>query len=93
VLAHFAAGDTAKAKTALHEALAANPHFAKALLGKLRRRVDNLLGAAPGSIEEAVVYAQTYGDVWDDKARAFLEEASAPAPGASGGAEASPPAP
>ncbi len=74
-LAHFAAGDAGKAEEALAQALEANPHFGKALLGKIRKRVDNLLGAAPGSAEEAVVYAQTYGDVWDDKAKAFLEAA------------------
>jgi tetratricopeptide (TPR) repeat protein len=76
-LAHFASGDRAKAETALNQALAANPHFGKALLGKLRKRVDNPIGAAPGSQEEALIYAQTYGDVWDEPAKKFLEEAMA----------------
>src|SRR4051812_29277567 len=58
-LAQFAAGDRAKAEKALDEAMAANPHFGKALLGQLRLRVDNPLGATPGSREEATVYAQT----------------------------------
>ena len=31
----------------------------------------------PGSREEAAVYAQTYGDAWDDKAKEFLGEALA----------------
>ena len=73
-LAHFAAGERPAAEQALDRALAANPHFAKALLGHLRKRVDNPVGAAPGSREEALVYAQTYGDVWDAEAKKFLEE-------------------
>jgi Flp pilus assembly protein TadD len=74
-LAHFAVGDRSKAETALAQALESNPHYGKALLGKLRRRVDNPIGAAPGSAEEAMIYAQTYGDVWDEPAKKFLEEA------------------
>jgi hypothetical protein len=35
--------------------------------------VENLAGARPGSIEEALLYAQTYGDVWTDPAKKFLE--------------------
>jgi tetratricopeptide (TPR) repeat protein len=73
-LAHFAAGDRKRAEASLAQALEANPHYGKALLGKLRRRVDNPIGAAPGSTEEAVIYAQTYGDVWDEPAKKFLEE-------------------
>jgi Tfp pilus assembly protein PilF len=73
-LGHFAAGDRPRAEEALDRALAANPHFGKALLGQLRKRVDNPVGAAPGSREEALVYAQTYGDVWDAEAKKFLEE-------------------
>ena len=37
--------------------------------------MDNPLGAPPGSREEAAVYAQTYGDVWDDKSKEFLAQA------------------
>jgi len=74
-LAHFAAGDRPKAEEALGQALEANPHYGKALLGRLRKRVDNPIGAAPGSPEEAMIYAQTYGDVWDEPAKKFLEEA------------------
>jgi tetratricopeptide (TPR) repeat protein len=73
-LAHFAAGERPRAEEALDRALAANPYFGKALLGQLRKRVDNPVGAAPGSREEALVYAQTYGDVWDAEAKKFLEE-------------------
>ena len=73
-LAHFTAGDRPKAEEALSRALVANPHYAKALLGRLRKKVDNPIGAAPGSPEEAVIYAQTYGDVWDEAAKKFLEE-------------------
>jgi tetratricopeptide (TPR) repeat protein len=85
-LAHFASGERPRAEEALDRALAANPYFAKALLGQLRRRVDNPVGAPPGSREEALVYAQTYGDVWDAPAKKFLEEVlatrGAPKPGA-----------
>ena len=28
-----------------------------------------------GTVEEAVVYAQTYGDVWTDEAKVFLAQA------------------
>jgi tetratricopeptide (TPR) repeat protein len=73
-LAHFAAGERPRAEEALDRALAANPHFGKALLGQVRKRMDNPVGAAPGSREEALVYAQTYGDVWDAEAKKFLEE-------------------
>ena len=73
-LAYFVAGSEDKARTALAAALDANPHFGKALLGRIRRRVENVAGSQPGSIEEALVYSQTYGDVWTDEAKAFLEK-------------------
>ena len=73
-LAHFAAGAEAPAKKALAAALATNPHYGKTLLGRIRRRVENIAGAQPGSIEEALLYAQTYGDVWTDAAKKFLEK-------------------
>ena len=72
-LAHFAAGAEAKAQTALAAALASNAHYGKALLGRIRRRVENIAAAQPGSLEEALLYAQTYGDVWTDAAKTFLE--------------------
>jgi Tfp pilus assembly protein PilF len=75
VLAHVLAGDRQRAEAALDKALEKNPHFGKAVLGFIRRHVDNVVGAAPGSREEAVVYAQTYGDVWNDDAKKFLEGA------------------
>ena len=34
----------------------------------------------PGSVEEALLYAQTYGDVWTDDAKKFLEKALADRP-------------
>jgi tetratricopeptide (TPR) repeat protein len=71
-LAHATIGDTAQAQTNLAAALEANPHFAKAVLGRIRRRVENLAGSQPGSVEEALVYAQTYGDVWTDEAKKML---------------------
>ena len=73
-LARFAAGDEAKARAALEIALDANPHHGKTLLGRVRRRVENVAGARPGSLEEALLYTQTYGDVWNDAAKAFLEK-------------------
>jgi len=79
-LAHFAAGSEPKAKKALTAALAENPHYGKTLLGRIRRRVDNIAGAQPGSIEEALLYAQTYGDVWTDAAKKFLEQTLAEQP-------------
>jgi Tfp pilus assembly protein PilF len=72
-LAHVTAGDEKKARAALAEALDANPHYGKALLGQVRRRVENLAGTQPGSLEEALVYTQTYGDVWTDDAKKLLE--------------------
>ena len=73
-LAYFVAGAEAKARAALGAALDANPHYGKALLGRVRRRVENVAGARPGSVEEALLYAQTYGDVWTDAAKEFLEK-------------------
>jgi tetratricopeptide (TPR) repeat protein len=89
-LAHFATGAEAPAKKALAAALATNPHYGKTLLGRIRRRVDNVAGAQPGSIEEALLYAQTYGDVWNDAAKKFLEKTldeKVPAPAAESAAE------
>jgi len=73
-LARFSAGSEAEATTALNVALDANPHYGKALLGRVRRRVENVAAAQPGSLEEALLYTQTYGDVWTDAAKAFLEK-------------------
>ncbi|MES1207685.1 MAG: tetratricopeptide repeat protein [Pseudomonadota bacterium] len=71
-LAQITTGAGEAAEANLAAALEANPHFAKALLGRIRRRVENLAGSQPGSIEEALVYAQTYGDVWTDEAKKTL---------------------
>jgi tetratricopeptide (TPR) repeat protein len=96
-LAQFVTGAVEPARANLDEALRANPHFGRALLGRIRRRVDNLAGAQPGSIEEALVYAQTYGDVWTVEAKAFLEHAiddraaAKPAPTTAPVTEAPPP--
>ena len=73
-LAEFKAGARDKAQAALEKALDANPHYGKTVLGRVRRRVENLAGTQPGSLEEALVYSQTYGDVWTDDAKKFLEE-------------------
>jgi tetratricopeptide (TPR) repeat protein len=81
-LAHSAVGAKAEAQAHLTAALEANPYFAKAVLGRIRRRVENLAGTQPGSVEEALVYAQTYGDVWTDEAKKMLVSAlEGPAPG------------
>jgi len=74
-LSHFLAGNLDAAKAALAVATVANPHFAKVLLGKGPRRQANLNAATPGGLEEALGYAQTYGDAWNASAKAFLEEA------------------
>jgi len=74
-LAHFVAGAADKAQEALAAALKANSHFGKAVLGRIRRHVENVAGTQPGSMEEALVYAQTYGDAWTDDAKAFLTKA------------------
>jgi tetratricopeptide (TPR) repeat protein len=73
-LAYFVSGAEDKARAALTAALDANPHYGKTLLGRIRRRVENVAGSQPGSIEEALVYSQTYGDVWTDAAKDFLEK-------------------
>jgi tetratricopeptide (TPR) repeat protein len=73
-LAHFTAGAEDKARAALEAALGANAHYGKAILGRVRRRVENIAGTQPGSLEEALVYAQTYGDSWTPAAKEFLEK-------------------
>ena len=89
-LAHFAAGSEAQATKALTAALEANGHYGKTLLGRIRRRVDNIAGAQPGSVEEALLYAQTYGDVWTDAAKKFLEKTLAEKPAATAPAAEAP---
>jgi Flp pilus assembly protein TadD len=73
-LAHLLAGNRAGAEQALGQALDANTHFAKALLGRIPKRAANLGAAPPGSREEALGYVQTYGDAWEAEAKKFLEE-------------------
>jgi tetratricopeptide (TPR) repeat protein len=73
-LARFSAGSESEAHAALNIALDSNPNYGKALLGRVRRRVENVAAAQPGSLEEALLYTQTYGDVWTDAAKAFLEK-------------------
>ena len=72
-LALFAAGKETEARAALERGLESNQHYGKTLLGRVRRRVENIAGARPGSLEEALLYTQTYGDVWTDAAKKFLE--------------------
>jgi tetratricopeptide (TPR) repeat protein len=76
-LCHFLGGDQARARKSLEQALAYNAHLGKAILGHIRRKVDSPIGTAPGSREEAVIYAQAHGDVWDEAAKEFLEQALA----------------
>jgi tetratricopeptide (TPR) repeat protein len=73
-LARFVAGSEGEARAALNAALDTNPHYGKTLLGRVRRRVENVAAAQPGSLEEALLYTQTYGDVWTDPAKAFIEK-------------------
>ena len=74
-LAHFVNGAEAPARKALDAALASNAHYGTTLLGRILRRVEIVAGAQPGSVEEALLYAQTYGDVWTDAAKKFHEKA------------------
>ncbi len=73
-LAQFAAGDQAAARAAMLHALDANSHFGVALLGRVPARAANLGAATAGSREEAVGYAQTFGDTWDKEAKSFLKD-------------------
>ncbi len=73
-LAHFATGDQASARAAILQALDANSHFGVALLGRIPARAANLGAATAGSREEAVGYAQTFGDAWDEAAKGLLKE-------------------
>jgi tetratricopeptide (TPR) repeat protein len=73
-LARFAADDRPAAQTAILQALDANSHFGVALLGRIPARAANLGAATAGSREEAVGYAQTFGDAWDEAAKSFLKE-------------------
>ncbi len=72
-LAHFLSGNDKAAAEAIEQALGANPNLGKALLGRMTKRTANLAGAARGSREEALAYAQTYGEAWEEPARKFLE--------------------
>ncbi len=73
-LAYFSSGKESEARASLETALESNPHYGKTLLGRVRRRVENIAAAQPGSMEEALLYTQTYGDVWTDAAKKFLED-------------------
>jgi tetratricopeptide (TPR) repeat protein len=73
-LARFAAGDEAGARKSIAAALDANQHFGKVVLGRVRRHVENVAAAAPGTLEQALLYGQTYADVWTDGAKALLEK-------------------
>ena len=86
-LAQFAAGDRAAAQAAILQALGANSHFSGALLGRIPARAANLGAATAGSREEALGYAQTFGDAWDEAAKSFLKEVVA---GQSAGASKAP---
>ncbi|MGB8295255.1 MAG: SEC-C metal-binding domain-containing protein [Polyangia bacterium] len=76
-LAHYGAGDRAAAQAAVLRALDANSHFGTALLGRVPAQAANLGAATAGSREEAVGYAQTFGDAWDKDAKDFLKETMA----------------
>ena len=73
-LARFTLGDQAAAKKAIAAALDDNPHYGKAVLGRVRRHVENVAAAGEGTLEQALLYAQTYADVWTDDAKKFLAE-------------------
>jgi tetratricopeptide (TPR) repeat protein len=73
-LARFTLGDQAGARAALAAALDDNPHYGKAVLGRVRRHVENVAAAGEGTLEQALLYAQTYADVWTEPAKKFLAE-------------------
>jgi tetratricopeptide (TPR) repeat protein len=73
-LAQFAAGEKEPAQASLDKALDANAHFGTALLNRGGGLPTNLGTAAAGSREEAQGYAQTFGDTWDEAAKAFLKD-------------------
>jgi hypothetical protein len=72
-LAKFTVGDETEARKQILAALDDNPHYGKAVLGRVRRHVENVAAAGPGTLEQALLYAQTYADVWTDAAKKFLE--------------------
>jgi hypothetical protein len=72
-LAKFTLGDEAEARKQILAALDDNAHYGKAILGRVRRHVENVAAAGPGTLEQALLYAQTYADVWTDGAKKFLE--------------------
>ena len=74
-LAQFLSGDNSSAEASLAAAHRSNPYMGRAILGQVHRRVDNPASATPGSKEEAGVYAQAFGDVWDESAKEFLASA------------------
>jgi tetratricopeptide (TPR) repeat protein len=76
-LAQFAAGEKEAAQASLLKGLDANAHFGTALVNRSGGLPSNLGTAAAGSREEAQAYAQTFGDTWDEAARAFLKEVMA----------------
>jgi len=73
-LAQFLAGNREAAEKSLEQALTANAHLGKVMLGRIPKRAANLGAATPGSREEAFGYLQTYGDAWEEPAKKFLEE-------------------
>jgi tetratricopeptide (TPR) repeat protein len=73
-LAQFLAGNREAAELAIEQAITANANLVKVLLGRIPKRAANLAAATPGSREEAMGYAQTYGDAWEAPAKKFLEE-------------------
>jgi tetratricopeptide (TPR) repeat protein len=73
-LARFTLGDQAGARAAITAALDDNPHYGKAVLGRVRRHVENVAAAGEGTLEQALLYAQTYADVWTEPAKKFLAE-------------------
>ena len=73
-LARFILGDEAAARKEILSALEENPNYGKAILGRIRRHVENVAAAAPGTQEQALLYAQTYGDMWTDAAKKFLDQ-------------------
>jgi tetratricopeptide (TPR) repeat protein len=64
LVAYRTYGSNSDSKKKLERALQRNPHVPPYLLGQKRlpRRMPSLYG--PGSVDEAVLYADLYGDTW-----------------------------
>ena len=71
-LAHYLAGDTIAADTALTRAKRLNPHLLPYLTGDLEIPDELCTRFAPGSEDEAIACGQILGDAWSSQSAAYL---------------------